>query len=128
MPVSAASMADPFRGSTVKPTEEPKPKRKRRSKTPQLCVLTALMPTHPKHHPIDWPVLNRAALRVACGLSPKNTMNRLINGDSSGKGARGLISAGLIEAVPIDVDGLVEMNYRITTAGIEEYRRLTANA
>lgn len=87
-------------------------------RTPQARLLRALMPDDPTTYWTEWPLLDRASLRVACGLSPKNTMNRLINGDSSGRGAPGLVPLGLVEVVKLDVDGVSEDSYRITPAGI----------
>lgn len=92
----------------------------------QANVLRALLPDDPGTHPVEWPVLDRASLRTACGLSPKNTMNRVINGDSSGRGGAGLVPLGLIEVLKLDVDGVVEDNYRITRAGIAAYRSTNA--
>lgn len=93
-------------------------------RTPQARLLQALMPSDPNTHWVEWPLLDRASMRVACGLSPKNTMNRLINGDSSGRGTPGLAPLGLIEVIKLDVDGVVEDSYRITAAGIEAYREV----
>ena len=59
-------------------------------------------------------------MRVACKLSPTNSMNRLLHGIKEGKGKHlGLIELGLIEEIPLDIDGVTEYNYRITRKGVE---------
>lgn len=86
---------------------------------PQVRTLAALMPAHPGDPPSEWPLYTRAALRIRCGLSPTNSMNRILHGVRDGPAAHpGLIQLGLVEEVRLDVDGTAEYDYRITQEGI----------
>ena len=46
-------------------------------------------------------------------------MNRILHGIKSGNSKHsGLIEMGLIEVLVLDIDGVVEYNYRVTAKGI----------
>lgn len=83
-------------------------------KLPQIRVLLALE---------TGAVLSRARLSVRAGFSEiSGTVTRVLNGlkegSSSGAAHPGLIEQGLIRRVEGDVDGVVEVGYQITEAGI----------
>lgn len=118
MPVSVRR--DPF-------GKEPVPKY-RPLRTPHARVLLALMPKRPSDPVCEWPVFTRAQMRVACGFSPTNSMNRILHGVKEGPHKHlGLIGEGYLEEVPIDVDGLIEMNYRLTPKGLQVCRSLQSD-
>lgn len=104
----------------------PVSKRTEGLRVPQARVLRALMPSDLTDHYTDWPVLTRAALGVRAGYTAiSGTITRALNGihkdSSSGDPHLGLIARGLVKVTMIDVDGVVETNYRITADGIREY-------
>jgi len=116
---------DPF--CTINPTVRPA---KTGLRTPQARVLAALMPARIDDPPIEWPLLTRAQLGVRAGYtSLSGTITRALNGirpgSSSGDAHLGLIARGLVEEQSVDVDGVTELNYRITAAGICEYSAYT---
>lgn len=102
-------------------------------RVPQARILQALMPAHPSDHYTEWPLLNRAALGIRAGYTAiSGTITRALNGihegSSSGDPHPGLLARGLVKATSVDVDGVTEVNYRITAAGIREYEvHLAAN-
>ncbi len=77
----------------------------------QVAVLALLMPAV-NAAPVDWPLCTRAAMRLALGYSPTNSLNRILNHPKSG-----LVPLGLVEVVVLDVEGVLETSYRITTEG-----------
>ncbi len=96
-------------------------------RTPQARVLAALVPAPHEVHQCDWPVLTRAAMSQRAGYTAiSGTVTRALNGlregSSSGDAHPGLLARGMLEEFPIDCDGVVELNYRITAAGIAAYR------
>ena len=100
-------------------------------RVPQARVLRALMPEHPDDHVLDWPVLNRAVLGVRAGYtaisgSITRALNGIRQGSSSGDPHLGLVALGLVEVREIDVDGVVEQSYRITTSGVQEFNKFMA--
>lgn len=93
---------------------------------PQARVLAALVPD-PNADPMDWPMLNRALLGVRAGYTAiSGTVTRALKGiypgSSSGDPHPGLLDRKLIEEVVLDVDGVKEVNYRATAAGVAAYR------
>lgn len=95
--------------------------------TPQARVLAALMPETPDQHSIDWPTINRAQLAVRAGYTAvSGTVTRALNGVHSTSSVNrphlGLIDRGLIEQDTIDIEGRIEVCYRVTTAGVAAYR------
>jgi hypothetical protein len=111
----------------VTATQQPCPQQSCSLRVPQARVLAALVPDDPTDPPSEWPLLTRAQLGIRAGYtgtsgSITRTMNGLREGSSSGNAHPGLLGAGLVEAIEIDVDGLAETNYRITAAGIAAYQ------
>ena len=100
-------------------------------RTPQARVLAVLMPTNPTAHPINWPCITRAQLGARAGYTATSgTVTRALNGVREGSSScephKGLLSLGLIEEIILDIDGVSETNYQITSAGIEAYLAYTA--
>jgi hypothetical protein len=100
-------------------------------RVPQARVLAALMPANPSESRYNWPVLTRPLLSVEAGYTgTSGTITRALNGiregSSSGDAHPGLLARGLVEEVPLDIDGLIEVNYRVTAAGIREYQAWVA--
>lgn len=96
-------------------------------RTPQARVLRALMPANPTDLPHRWPTLTRAQLGVRAGYTAiSGTITRALNGiregSSSGDAHPGLLARGMIREERFDIDGLVEVNYTITTLGIQAYQ------
>lgn len=101
-------------------------------RVPQARVLHALMPEHPEDPPSEWPTLSRAVLGVRAGYTAiSGSITRALNGirpgSSSGDAHLGLIALKLVEVEELDIDGLVETNYRITAEGIKEFKIFLAN-
>lgn len=121
MPV--AVRRSPFDGTQPQPVA-PVPKKPKKSvsgiRPPQLKCLMAMKPDRPASHPINWPVFTRASLCVACGLSPTNSMNRILHGIKDGPRKHpGLIQLGYVEILALDIMGTIEYNYVITPKGLE---------
>lgn len=98
---------------------------------PQARVLHALMPDRPDDPPSEWPILCRAVLGLRAGYTAiSGSITRALNGirpgSSSGDAHLGLIALGLVVADEVDVDGVVEQSYRITTAGVREFKAFFA--
>ena len=99
-------------------------------RVPQARVLAALMPEYPvdeKDPPSEWPVVTRAQLGVKAGYTATSgTVTRALNGiregSSSGDAHIGLLARGLMEEIILDIDGVTEVNYRITATGISAYK------
>jgi hypothetical protein len=94
---------------------------------PQVRVLQLLMPDDPTRHPINWPAVNRAQLAIRAGYtgtsgSITRALNGIREGSSSGKAHPGLLALGLVEELLLDVNGVDEMSYLITPAGIRAYQ------
>lgn len=115
-----------------KPKPEPIPEIALR--VPQARVLRALMPIQPGDPKYDWPTFPRPHLGVLAGYTAvSGTITRALNGirpgsssdkkpdGSPGDGHPGLLALKLIEELVFDIDGLAEINYRITEAGIAAY-------
>jgi hypothetical protein len=85
------------------------------------------MPADQTEHPIAWPVLTRAKLCRQAGFkSTSGSITRVLNGirpgnRTSGAPHPGLVERGLVEVVVLDIEGVREVNYRITLAGIRAY-------
>lgn len=66
-------------------------------------------------------VMSRVKLAKAAGFSPiSGTINRALHGYKGSKDARGypgLIDSGLVNKIPLDIDGATEINYEITKVG-----------
>lgn len=126
MPVSVASVMDPFRGQILQPKTEHK------LRIPQARLLRALMPDDPSSPSIDWPMLNRAGLGVTAGYTPiSGSVSRALAGihegnKTSGDPHPGLLPLGYVEEIVLDIEGLRETNYRITEAGVRAFQRYVA--
>lgn len=95
-------------------------------RVPQARVLRALMPKVTTDHYSEWPLLTRAALGIKAGYTAvSGTITRALNGihigSSSGDPHPGLLERGLVKVVTVDVEGMMELNYRITAAGIRTF-------
>ena len=130
MPVSLATLRDPFRGTTT-PQPLPSPKRGpalvNGLRIPQARVLAALMPFDDRDPLIEWPLLKRTALAAKAGYTAiSGSITRALNGihpgSSSGDPHPGLIARGLVVEVVVDVEGMSETTYRATPAGVVEFR------
>jgi hypothetical protein len=111
---------DPFSGQPIRRTDL-------RLLTPQARVLEALKPRREDDPPDEWPLATRAQLGVRAGYTAlSGTVTRAINGvrpgSSSGDPHPGLLARGMIEEVVLDIEGLLETNYRITPLGLLAYR------
>jgi hypothetical protein len=89
---------------------------------PQARILQALLPVAGAT-----PSLSRAELCKKVGYTAiSGTITRALNGiragGSSGKPYPGLLERGLVEVVRVDLGGHVEVNYRITAAGVAAYQ------
>ncbi len=96
-------------------------------KLPQARVLNVLFPPYPEDPEDEWPLYTRSTLGVKAGFtvvsgSVTRALNGIKPGSSSGKPSPGLLALGLAKAIDINVDGVVEINYRITGAGIQAIR------
>ena len=93
-----------------------------------LRVLKALFPRRPDWGPIEWPIITRLQLAITIGWSPiGGTLNKALNGigpnsKSTDKKHPGVIGYKLVEAIEYNIDGVTEVNYRITRAGIEAWQ------
>lgn len=122
MPVSVRH--NPF------PEEPPPTPTKTGLRTPQARVLAALMPVDERDPVSEWPLLTRPRLGVKAGYTAiSGTITRALNGihegSSSGDAHPGLLKLGYVEEQRVDVDGVVETNYRITLVGIRSYQEYT---
>lgn len=96
-------------------------------RTPQARVLAAIQPDDPGDPAFEWPILTRARLAVRAGYTAiSGTVTRALNGiragSSSGDAHPGLLALGYIEEVVLDIEGVSEVNYRATTAGVRAYQ------
>lgn len=126
MPVFIPKDANPFgheRTSGGKPKD-----RREKLKLPQARVLKALMPRRPDQHPSEWPLLTRSQLCVRAGYSEiSGSITRALNGirpgnKTSGEPHPGVIERGLVETTELDIDGVMEVNYRITPLGVSVFQ------
>lgn len=110
------------------PFDEPPPLKLR---TPQARVLAALMPDNLNDAWFDWPTYNRAQLNIRAGFTGvSGTLTRVLNGirpgSSSGGAHPGLLALELVKAETLDIDGVAEVNYHITSKGIVAYQAYVA--
>ncbi len=103
-------------------------------RTPQARVLATLMPQRDGSPVGEWPTYNRAVLARRAGYTAiSGSITRALNGirpgsssdkrnDKPGEGHLGLLAMGLVEEFPMDIDGLVEVCYRATPAGVRAFR------
>ncbi len=103
----------------------------RRSKPlriPQARVLRALMPIDPNSSISEWPFITLITLSDRVGVSRKSDSIRralrgLPEGSSSGDPHIGLLGLGYVEIIMLDIEGVSEANYRITTKGIQAFQK-----
>lgn len=113
-------------------------------RTLQARVIAPLIPRDPSTPPICWPVVNRAQLAARAGFTAiSGSITRALNGvrpgstsdarrDADGnivelgKGHPGLLAMGLVVEIPLDIEGVVEVNYRATLDGVRAYRAYIA--
>lgn len=104
------------------------PSKREELRIPQARILKALMPLHPDDPPFEWPMITRSQLAIRAGYTIiSGSVTRALNGirdtnTTSGDPHLGLIGKGMVESVTIDVEGLGEVNYRITAKGIKEFQ------
>ncbi len=96
-------------------------------RTPQARVLAALQPTDLTDPVSEWPLVTRAQLGIRAGYTAiSGTVTRALNGiregSSSGDPHKGLLALGLVEEVVLDVEGVMETDYRATPAGVVAYQ------
>lgn len=131
MPVSLSTVRDPFRAGSGSSNGSVARRSPTTLRVPQTRILAVLLPPYPEDPPLEWPLFTRSGLAVRAGYTTlSGTVTRVLNGirpgSSSGEAHPGLLSLGLVEEIPVDVDGLIEINYRITRAGIDAYSMFVA--
>lgn len=99
---------------------------------PQVRVLHVLMPKDLTAPVIEWVIVNRAQLSVRTGCtSISGTITRALNGikegSSSGRPCPGLLARKMIEEIVLDIEGVLEVNYRITPLGAKAYHEYINN-
>lgn len=101
-------------------------------RTSQARVLYAIMP-EPEHldDPTLWPTYTRTQICLRTGtslrsMSPTRALNGVRDGSSSDIPHLGLLARGMVEEVIIDVEGVSESAYHITTVGISAVNRFLA--
>ncbi len=95
---------------------------------PQARVLRALMPIEPNSSISEWPLLTRSQLAVKAGYtaisgSITRALNGIYSGSSSGDPHIGLLGLSYVEVITLDIEGVSEANYRITTKGIQAFQK-----
>ncbi len=113
MPVSR--LRDPFRAAPATSL-----------RLPEARVLAVLQPTSPADPVTSWPLLTRARLSTSAGYTETSgTVTRALNG-SHKRGHPGLLALGLVVEEVLDIDGVSEVNYLATAAGVAAYRAYAA--
>ncbi len=95
-------------------------------RTLQARVLAVLMPESLGAPLIDWPLCNRSQLGTSAGYtslsgSCTRALNGVREGSSSGDAHLGILALGYVVEVVLDVEGVTEMNYRATPAGVAAF-------
>ncbi len=98
-----------------------------RLRVPQARVLRSLLPASANDPISEWPLLTRAAMAIRAGYTPASgSITRALigihEGSSSGDAHLGLLPLGYVTGIEINVDGIKEINYRITRDGIDALR------
>jgi hypothetical protein len=97
------------------------------ARIPHMRVLRALMPDKITAPSFTWPLLTRVGLSEATGYAPTSgTITRILHGMKKGMGRggphAGLLGLGHVQEVLLNIDGVTEVSYRITIAGVHAYR------
>lgn len=94
-------------------------------RTPEARVLTALVPPDPSVPQIDWPSLTSRQIAQVLGTSElSDLIRRAVRGIPPGSSTKtgaphpGLIAKGCVVEYTLDVCGVSEIYYRITSKGI----------
>lgn len=100
-------------------------------RTPQARCLAALVPNNPADPVLEWPFVTRAQLGVRAGYTAiSGTVTRALNGihpdSSSGDPHLGLLALKLVDEIILNIEGVTEINYRATAAGIQAYQKYLA--
>ena len=101
-------------------------------KTPQARVLAVLMPDDPTTDPLtEWPLATRAVLALRAGFTAMSgTITRVMNGvregSSSGDAHPGMLALGYVKEVILDIEGVKEVNYQLTSLGFHVYQSYLA--
>ena len=100
-------------------------------RVPQVRVLSILMPPNPEDNQIDWPLWTTQMLADWIGVSKKSDSIRralrgLPEGSTSWDAHPGLLTRKLVDEVVLEVEGVNEKSYRITTTGIAAYQAYVA--
>ena len=120
MPVAIRSDRDPFLSASTPTTTT------QLLRVPQVRVLATLIPAYHSDPVSEWPTFNRAQLGVRSGYTAiSGTVTRVLNGihegSSSGDPHFGLLKLGYVEEITLYVEGVAEVNYRATKAGVSAY-------
>ncbi len=117
MPI--AVRRDPFQQVQVTPL-----------RLPQARVMSVLMPPDGTA-PVDWPLCDRTALAAYTGFTAiSGSVNRALKGirpgSSSGDAHLGLLALGYVVEVVIDTEGVTEVCYKATPAGVAAFKAYIA--
>ena len=110
------------------PFDAPPPTEDLALRVPQARVLAGLMPEHLDDPATEWPTTTRAVLAKRAGCTTSSgTITRAMNGLREGwphgsKPHPGLITRGMVETLTFDIEGRMEVVYRITAKGIRAYQ------
>lgn len=99
---------------------------------PHARVLLALLPAYPEDPPEEWPLLTRPMLGARAGYTAvSGTVTRALHGiregSTSGRKSAGLLELELVEALILHIEGVKEINYRITRKGIDVIQKHIAS-
>lgn len=101
-------------------------------RVPQARILRALMPVDPRDLQDEWPLLTRGVMAIRAGYSPiSGTVSKALLGikesnKTSGDPHPGIVQLKLVETTELNIDGVIETNYRITKLGIRAFQRFVA--
>jgi hypothetical protein len=119
MPVSPGR--DPFNMNGSPSLGDIKPTIKLR--LPQARVLAVLVPPNPSDPPSEWASVPGKVIAYRLGTSEvsdyiRRAMRGLREGSPSGTPHKGLLALGYATEYVLDIEGLDEIHYQITAAGI----------
>ncbi len=101
-------------------------------RVPQARILRALMPDDPSGPRSNWPTLTRPVLAQLAGYTPiSGSVTRALvgirEGSSSGDPHLGVVQLELVRVMELNMDGVTEINYRITPLGIAALHQFLAS-